>query len=58
MDHIYGRKDWTLNTSCVIYEKNLHEDAMSRGLQRVNPIPHCGERQVNEPNIELWRKPL
>ena len=46
-----------------MYEKHFHEDAMSRGLQRVNPIPskrgpHCGNRQLNEPNIELWGKPL
>ena len=46
-----------------MYEKHFHEDAMSRGLQRVNPIPtkrgpHCGKRQLNEPNIELWGKPL
>ena len=49
--------------SSVMYEKHFHEDAMSRGLQRVNPIPtkrgpHCGKRQLNEPNIELWEKPL
>ena len=46
-----------------MYEKHFHKDAMSRGLQRVNPIPtkrglHCGKRQFNEPNIELWGKPL
>ena len=44
-------------------EKHFHEDVMTRGLQRVNPIPtkrgpHCGRRQLNEPNIELWGKPL
>ena len=48
------QKDWTIN----IYEKHFHEDAVSRGLQRVNLIPtkkgpHCGKRQLNEPNIEF-----
>ena len=51
-----------LTASSVMYEKLFHKDAMSRGLQRVNPIPtkrgpHCGKRQLNEPNIELLRKP-
>ena len=46
-----------------MYEKHFHKDAMSRRLQRVNPIPtkrgpHCGKRQLNEQNIELWGKPL
>ena len=44
-----------------MHEKHFHKDAMSRRLQRVNPIPtkrgpHCGKRQLNEPNIELWGK--
>ena len=44
-----------------MHEKHFHKDAMSRGLQRVNPIPtkrgpHCGRRQLNEPNIELEGK--
>ena len=52
-----------LTASSVMYEKHFHEDAMSRELQRVNPIPtkrgpHCGKRQLNEPNTELWGKPL
>ena len=46
-----------LLTACM-YEKHFHKGAMSRGLQRVNPIPtkrgpHCGKRQLNEQNIEL-----
>ena len=57
------RKDWTLNSFQRDVWEHFHEDAMSRGLQRVNPIPakkgpHCGKRQLNEPNIELWGKPL
>ena len=47
----------------VMYVKHFHEDAMNRGLQMVNPIPtkrgpHCGKRQLNEPNIKLCGKPL
>ena len=46
-----------------MHEKHFHKDAMSRGLQRVKPIPtkrgpHCGKRQLNESNIELLGKPL
>ena len=57
------RKDWNLNTSSLMHEKHFHKDAMSRGLQRVKPIPtkrgpHCGKRQLNESNIELLGKPL
>ena len=52
-----------LTASSLMHEKHFHEDAMSRVLQRVNLIPtkrgpHCGKRQLNEPNIELWGKPL
>ena len=59
------RTEWIglLTASTVMYEKHIYEDAMSRGLQRVNPIPtkrgpHCGKQELNEPNIELWGKPL
>ena len=52
-----------LKASSVMYEKYFHKDAMSRRLQRVNPIPtkrvpHFGKLQLNEPNIKLWGKPL
>ena len=58
--------DWRiglLTASSLMHEKHFHKDAMSRRLQRVNPIqtkrgPHCWRRQLNEPNIELWGKPL
>ena len=61
--HLRTERIELLTASSVMYEKHFHEDAMSRRLQRVNPIPtkrgpHCGKRQLNEPNIELWGKPL
>ena len=61
--HLRTERIGLLTASSVMYEKHFHEDAMSRGLQRVNPIPtkrgpHCGRRQLNEPNIEFWGKPL
>ena len=61
--HLRTERIGLLTASSVMYEKHFHKDAMSRGLQRVNPIPtkrghHCGKRQLNEPNIELWGKPL
>ena len=61
--HLRTERIGLLTASSVMYEKHFHKDAMSRGLQRVNPIPtkrgpHCGKRQLNEPNIELREKPL
>ena len=46
-----------------MYEKHFHEDAMSRRLQRVNPIPtkrgpHCGKRQLNERTLNYGENPL
>ena len=63
VDHGPTERIGLLTASRVMYEKHFHEDAMSQRLQRVNPIPtkrgpHCGKRQLNEPNIELWGKPL
>ena len=57
--HLRTERIGLLTASRVMYEKHFHKDAMSRGLQRVNPIPtkrgpHCGKRQLNEPNTELW----
>ena len=49
----------------MICEKHFYEDARSYEKQRAslkwNPIPmkrgpHCGKRQLNELNVELWRK--
>ena len=58
--HLRTERIGLLTASSVMYEKHFHEDAMSRGLQRVNPIPIIivKKRQLNEPNIELWGKPL
>ena len=61
--HLRSERIGLLTASTVMYEKHFHKDAMSRGLQRVNPNstkrgPHCRKRQLNEPNIELWGKPL
>ena len=61
--HLRTERIGLLTASRVMNEKHFHKDAMSRGLQRVNPIPtkrgpHCGKLQLNEPNIELWGKPL
>ena len=61
--HLRTERIGLLTASSLMHEKHFHEDAMSRGLQRVNPIPtkrgpHCGKRQLNEPKIELWGKPL
>ena len=59
------RRDLTATASSVICEKHFYEDARSYGKQRAslkwNPIPtkrgpHCGKRQLNEVNVELWRK--
>ena len=57
--HLRTERIGLLTASSVMYEKHFHEDATSRGLQRVNPNstkrgPHYGKRQLNEPNIELW----
>ena len=68
--HLRTERIGLLSASSVMYEKHFHEDAISRGLQRVNPIPtkrgpHCGKRQLNEPNIgygenhfrlEIWNQ--
>ena len=61
--HLRTERIGLLTASSLMHEKHFHEDAMSRGLQRVNPIPtkrrpHCGKRQLNEPKMELWGKPL
>ena len=61
--HLRTERIGLLTVSSLMHEKHFHEDAMSRGLQRVNPIPtkrgpHCGKRQLNEPNIEFGGKPL
>ena len=37
--HLRTERIGLLTASSVMYEKHFHEDAMSRGLQRVNPIP-------------------
>ena len=55
--HLRTERIGLLTASRVMYEKHFHEDAMSRGLQRVNPNstkrgPHFGKRQLNEPNID------
>ena len=57
--HLPTERIVLLTASSVMYEKHFLKDAMSRRLQRVNPIPtkigpHYGKRQLNEPNIELW----
>ena len=63
--HLRTERIGLLTASSLMHEKDAEddEDAMSRRLQRVNPIPtkrgpHCGKRQLNEPNIELRGKPL
>ena len=61
--HLRSERIGLLTASSLMHEKHFYKDAMSRGLQRVNPIPtkrgpHCGKRQLNEPNIELRGKPL
>ena len=61
--HLWTERIGLLTAFSVMYEKHFHKDAMSQRLQRVTPIPtkrgpHCGKRQIYEPNIELWRKPL
>ena len=57
-----------LTASNVMYEKHFHKDAMSRGLQRVNPIPtkrgpHCeSDSSMNQTlnygenhfRLEIW----
>ena len=55
--HLLTGRIGLLTASSLMNEKYFHEDALSRGLQRVNPIPtkrgpHCGKRQLNEPNID------
>lgn len=63
-----NRKEWTPTASSVICEKHFHEDALSRGKQRVvlkwkwNPVPTicrtpCEKRPLTQPNIDSWRKP-
>ena len=61
--HLRTERIGLLTASSVMYEKHFHKDAMSRRLQRVNNnstkrVTHFGKRQLNEPNIELWGKPL
>ena len=67
-----NRQDWTPTASSVICERHFHEDAMSRGKQRVglkwkwNPVPTkleppCKKRlltqPMTQPNVDSWRKP-
>lgn len=63
-----NRRDWTPTASSVICENHFHEDAMSRGKQRVvlkwkwNPVPtkfgpSGKKRPLVQPENGSWRKP-